>query len=282
MKRMLLITGITLTLGYLTLCLGVFLMQRQILYQPASAAWADQLLYAQGAGLEPWLDANGGRIGWKRVPVGAAQRWLVLPGNAGLAVQRGYWADSLEGMSPEVGRAVYILEYPGYGRREGEPTEKSLVAAALAAMEAIPREGGPVYLLGESLGCAVAAQVTRSLPERVGGLVLVTPFNRLADVAAHHYPWLPVRWLVRDQWRSDEALRAYPGPVAIIAAERDSVVPAKYAQRLHDRHPGRKWLHVVPGEDHNFFVFDQLWFREAVEFVSPGVTGAGRETAAGR
>lgn len=269
MKRMLLIILITVTLGYAAVCLMIFLRQRPMLYFPSSMALSEQLAYAPGAGLEPWNDAAGMRIGWKREAKGdAAQRWLVLHGNAGLAVQRAYWADALERVSPGRSLSVYILEYPGYGRRPGSPTQPNLTAAALAAFEALPANGKRTYLLGESLGCAVAAQVARVRSERVGGVVLVSPFNRLADVAAYHYPWLPVRWLVRDPWTSDEALRGYAGPVAIVAAEKDSVVPAKFAQRLYDGHPGRKWLHVVTGEDHNMFVFDQAWFRDAVGFAT--------------
>lgn len=268
MKRMLLLVLITLAAAYMALCLLMFFMQRRMLYYPAKTPVAEQLRFAQGAGLEPWLDASGVRIGWKRVsPDAAVQSWLVFHGNAGLAVQRAHWADALERASSGRVLSVYVLEYPGYGGREGSPTEPSLTAAALAGFDAIPGTDR-IHLLGESLGCAVAAQVARYRPERVGGLVLVSPFNRLADVAAYHYPWLPVRWLVKDHWESDAALRNFPGPVAILAAARDSIVPARYAQRLHDGHPGPKWLHVIPGEDHNFFVFDQAWFREAVAFAT--------------
>ncbi len=261
----------TMALGYAAVCALLFLRQRAMLYFPATTTMADQLAYAPGAGLEPWLDAAGERIGWKREPRDGAvpvQRWLILHGNAGLAVQRAYWADALERVMPDRTLAVYILEYPGYGRRPGSPSQPTITAAALAALDRLQAEGGRVFLLGESLGCAVAAQVVLARPGRVDGLVLVSPFNRLTDVAAHHYPWLPVRGLIRDTWRSDEALRDYPGPVAIIAAERDSVVPAEFAQRLHDGHPGPKHLHIVAGEDHNLFVFDQPWFADAVRFAS--------------
>lgn len=54
--------------------------------------------------------------------------------------------------------AVYILEYPGYSGRAGKPSEPAIVTAALAAIDALPQDGTPVYLLGESLGCAVAMQ----------------------------------------------------------------------------------------------------------------------------
>ncbi len=268
MKRMLLVIFTTAFLAYGALCVLLFLMQRRMLYYPGKTPVAEQLRYAAGAGLEPWLDAAGERIGWKRESADAdAQRWLVLHGNAGLAVQRAHWADALERVSPGRALSVYVLEYPGYGGRSGSPTETSLTAAALAAFDVIPSVGR-IHLLGESLGCAAAVQVARARPERTGGLVLVSPFNRLADVASYHYPWLPVRWLVKDRWESDFALRDFSGPVTVIAAERDSIVPAKFARRLHEGYPGRKWMHIIPGEDHNFFVFDQAWFREAVAFVT--------------
>lgn len=269
MKRMLLLIVTTAVLGYVGLCVLVFFLQRRMLYYPSGTALAEQVVFAKGAGLEPWLDAAGERIGWKRVNrTAGAQRWLVFHGNAGIAVQRAHWADALERVSPGHALSVYLLEYPGYGQRAGSPTEPSLTAAALTALDALPADGRRVHLLGESLGSAVAAQVARARVKRVGGLVLVSPFNRLADVAAHHYPWLPVRWVLRDRWDSDKALHGFSGPVAILAAARDSVVPADFAQRLHDGYAGPKRLHLIPGEDHNFFVFDQAWFREAVAFAT--------------
>lgn len=270
MKRMFLLILITVTLAYVAVCLLLALQQRRLLYLPGQATLDEQLIYAVKAGFEPWMDATGSRIGWKREARGSgeAQRWLVLHGNAGLAVHRAYWADALERVLPDAAVSVYVLEYPGYGGRPGAPAEETITTAALAAFDALPASDGPVYLLGESLGCAVAAQVAKARMQQVGGLVLVTPFNRLADVAQHHYPWLPVRWLLRDEWHSEEALQNFPGPVAVLAAERDQVVPARFARRLYERHPGRKWLHVIPNADHNLFVFDQSWFREAVAFAT--------------
>lgn len=269
MKRLLLIALATAALSYAAACALLFLWQRRLLYRPASTPPDEQLAYARGAGLAPWFDAAGTRIGWKREAArsGAPQRWLVFHGNAGLAVQRAHWADALERVSPGP-VSVYVLEYPGYSGRKGRPSEPAIVAAALAALDRMAADGEPVYLLGESLGCAVAARVVAAKPDRIAGVVLVTPFNRLADVAQYHYPWFPVRWLLRDEWRSDDNLRAYPGPVAILAAEHDQVVPRQFAQRLHDGHPGHKWLHVVADEGHSFFVFDQSWFREAVAFAT--------------
>lgn len=246
MKRVLLLVFITLAAAYAALCLLMFFMQREMLYYPSTTSVSEQLRYAHGAGLELWLDANGGRIGWKRESAeAAAQHWLVMHGNAGHAVQRAYWVDTLERVSPSRALSVYLLEYPGYGERSGSPTETSLTNAALAAFDTIAGNNR-LHLLGESLGCALAAQVVRHRPEGVGGLVLLPPFDRLADVASYHYPWLPVRGLVKDRWELDTALMDFPGPLASIAAERVSIVPARFAQRLHAEHPGLKSLHIFP------------------------------------
>lgn len=269
MKRMLLIIFITSILSYAAMCLIMYIAQRGMLYLPSFTPIDEQLAFARGAGLKPWLDPAGVRIGWKREAPGPGptQQWLVFHGNAGLAVQRACWVDALERISPGASVSVFILEYPGYGGRAGSPSESAITAAALAAFDSLPA-AGRTHMLGESLGCAVAARVAQVRSQRAGGLVLVAPFNRLADVAGHHYPWIPVRWLLRDPWTSDENLRNFPGPVAVLAAERDAVAPVRFAQRLYDGYAGRKWLFVIPGEEHNFFVFDQPWFREAVTFAT--------------
>jgi len=85
----------------------------------------------------------------------------------------------------------------------------------------------------------------------VAGLLLLTPFDSLANVAQYHYPLLPVRWIMRDQYPSEEWLKSYQGPVASILAEDDTIVPAKFGHKLHDTYTGPKKLIVADQADHN-------------------------------
>ncbi len=220
--------AIAAVLLYAALCVLVYLAQRSLLYFPAHASAEAALAHAQRVKLQAWRDEAGGLLGW-RPPATAPVRILVFHGNAGSALWRDYYNVALGGAA----REVILFEYPGYGARPGVVTQASLVEAGTAAVARLRREvPGPVWLLGESLGSAVASQVVARDPAAVAGLILVTPLARVEDVAATHYPFLPVRWLLQDRWDSVAALAAWHGPTAVLIASEDEVVGAEQGRTL--------------------------------------------------
>ena len=129
---------------------------------------------------------------------------LVAPGNGGSRVGRAGLAEELS----DRGLAVLLMDYRGYGGNPGSPTEEGLAADALAAAEALEALGYPperTIYFGESLGTGVVAALHVRRPP--AGMVLRSPFTELAEVGAHHYPFLPVRLLLRDRFRVVEHLR---------------------------------------------------------------------------
>lgn len=275
LKKIALACGRVLALAFGGLCAFMFLMQRRYIYYPERSPREEQVRTAGRLGLDPWLSAGGEFQGWRRPAAGtpARGRWLVFHGNAGQALDRLYFADILE---PE---EVYIFEYPGYGSREGRPSEKAIIAAAVNAVSELSPAGQPLFLLGESLGSGAACAIAASLPDRVAGLVLITPFASLADVGQRHFPFLPVRLLLRERFDSEKALAGYRGPVAFVLAEKDEIVPVESGRRLHDTYAGPKRLWVVPGAGHNSIAYDPQasWWREASAFMKePGSAGIER------
>ncbi len=234
---------------YLGLALLVTLFQRKLIYQPTvlSATDADQI--ARDSGLERWKTADGRAIGWKRIaPAGSSKgSVLITHGNAGCAVHRGHYAESL---STAASLNVFILEYPGYGDRPGAPSQSSLFAAAEEAFGQLPTNM-PIFLLGESLGTGVAAHLAGKHPDRVKGVLLVAPYDRLGSVAQRQMPIFPTRWMLLDPFRSDVALRSYRGPLAVLLATDDEVVLARFGRRLFDGYTGPKRLWQLDGLGHN-------------------------------
>ena len=233
---------------YLLAGIAVMLLQRSMIYHPSRAPGSILLEAAKGGGFEPWKNAAGQRIGWKRLDGAspARGRALILHGNAGYGLDR---ADYAKALQQATGFDVFILEYPGYGDRPGAPSQKSLCDAAEEAFELL-RTNGPVHLVGESLGTGVAAYLAGAHPESVGGLLLFTPFNNLASVAQRHMPIFPVRWMLWDRFPSDEFLKNYRGPVAFVLAGNDEVVPDKFGRRLFDGYRGPKKLWEAPNAGH--------------------------------
>jgi len=189
---------------------------------------------------------------WFVEPAGDARGWMLIlfNGNAG---HRGYRAPLARRLI-ERGVAVLMVDYRGYGGNPGAPTEQGLLRDARAARRWVDRRqrGGAakVAYLGESLGSGVAVALAAERPP--DALILRSPFTSMVDVGRHHYPLLPVRWLLRDRYASDALIGRLSCPVLVVAAERDSVVPAVLARRLFEAAaPARRhWLQLA-GADHN-------------------------------
>ena len=101
----------------------------------------------------------------------------------------------------------------------------------------------------------------------MAGVLLIAPYNRLADVAQYHMPIVPVRWFLRDRFPSEEYLRRYHGPVVMLLTTRDEVVPYKFGRRLYDGYAGPKLLRESNDADHDT-IYDQgpEFWKQVVEF----------------
>jgi pimeloyl-ACP methyl ester carboxylesterase len=243
-------------------------LQRRMIYFPSRAAESALLAEAARIGAEPWREKGGALIGWivRARSQPARCRVLVFHGNAGFALHRTYYAD---GFGAAMTADVHLFEYPGYGARAGLPSEAVLLDAGEKALRQLKREApSPVILVGESIGCGVAAGVAARAPEQVAGIVFITPMSSLADVAAHHYPFLPVRLFLADRYPVAEWLRSYHGPMAVTLAEDDEVIPKHIGQRLYDSYAGPKRLWIKPGTHNTMLAgVGAAWWREVGEFV---------------
>jgi len=246
---------------------AVFALQRRLLYFPDRYTEPEAIARAARLGLAPWRAPGGALIGFRSAGTGTPRgRVLVLHGNAGSALDRIPYADALARLGVEVA----LVEYPGYGARAGAPTLASLTAAAVEAVDAAGREGGPVWLLGESLGSGVAARAAAERPDAVRGIVLVTPFAELAEVARLHYG--PVASaLLRDRFAPVRELATFRRPVVVLVAGRDEVVGPEQGRALFRALPGPKWLVEQPGATHSGLdLADGAFWAEAIGFLETG------------
>ena len=156
--------------------------------------------------------------------------------------------------------AIYLLHYPGYGGSAGQPSEKSIIAAAFALFDAVHAQHPNVVVIGRSLGTGVAVRLASERP--VARLVLVTPYDSLVDVAAQQYPILPIRWLMLDRYDSWKYAPQVTAPTKIIAAENDEVIPRSSTERLRTRFTKTAVSYViVPNAGHNSISDDPEYLR---------------------
>jgi len=238
---------------YLTVCVVVAIYQRRLIYIPPVYPSEQVEQMARTAKLERWKDLTGQNIGMKRPsPRQPAEgRVLIVYGNGSCATGCAHYADVIQDIAAF---DVFIVEYPGYADRPGSPNQKSLFRAADEAFQLLATNR-PVYLVGESLGTGVAAFLAGTHPDQIAGVVLFAPYNRLADAAQYHYPMLPVDLLLVDRFPSEDYLRNYHGPVGVLVAGQDQVVPEKFGRRLYDGYAGPKRLWEFTGDDHGTIMF---------------------------
>ena len=224
-------------LVYSAACVLLWKNQRDFLYFPALARQAEV----------PVLELPRGDV---RVLVSVRegpgpQAVLYLGGNAE-DVSR-----TLPQLANEFPRAaIYALHYRGYGGSGGSPTEAMLVGDALALFDQIRRKHPQVRVIGRSLGSGIAVQVASLRPAQK--LVLVTPYNSIAGIAAQQFPYFPTDWLLIDRYDSGKYARKVTAPTLLILAENDHVIPRASSLQLLDAFaPGVAHAVMISDVGHN-------------------------------
>lgn len=151
------------------------------------------------------------------------------------------------------GVATLLFDYRGYGDSNGRPSEKGLARDARAARDYLTTrtdvDTNRIVYFGESLGAAVALRLATVTPPFA--LVLRSPFTSLTDIGRYHYPYLPVRWLLRERYPSLERARTLSCPTLVIVGDRDSIIPAEHSRRLYAAITAEKRLVEIAGANHN-------------------------------
>jgi uncharacterized protein len=234
----------------------LWVLQRRLVFfhdstpvPPAGAVIADArevtLHTADGLELGAWFVPA-------RLSADTGMAVLVAPGNGGNRAGRAGLARELSIR----GLAVLLMDYRGYGGNPGSPSEEGLALDVRAAREFLLHEAHmpPERLVyfGESLGAAVVTELATEHPP--AGLVLRSPFVDLAAVGAVHYPFLPVRLLLRDRYPVAEQLAGIRVPTTVVYGSDDSIVPPGQSRAVADAAAQLHRLVEVPGADHNDLV----------------------------
>lgn len=232
---------------FIALLAVITVFQRKMLYYPSHRSEAN--------GLAPWT--IGGRlVGYARIVDHPKNVWLFTHGNAGQAADRVYALHCFSDAD-----SVFILEYPGYGNREGSPGKASFNAAAEEAYRWLRKTypNTPVCVVGESIGSGPASNLT-GLEKPPDKIVLVVPFDNLASVAREHFPLIPAGLVLFDRWDNVEAMKGYSGILEIYGAIDDRVIPIHHARTLAQSLPTAVF-NEIPGGHNDWSQSGMVKFR---------------------
>ncbi len=165
-----------------------------------------------------------------------------------------HMGEYLDGLREDYQVSILACDYRGYGKSAGKPHEAGIMADGRSAQRWLAQRAGipvnQVVLWGRSIGGAVCVQLAADLGARA--MILERTFTSLPDVAARHYPFLPVRWLMRNRYNSISHIREYQGPLLQSHGTADEVVPFPLGQQLFDAAGStRKLFVVMPDVTHN-------------------------------
>jgi pimeloyl-ACP methyl ester carboxylesterase len=236
--RAILILAAIAVLVYVALCLALFLAQRSFIYypQPRSATAGNTTLA---------LNVDNARVLVDTRPHPGSDAVIYFGGNAE-DVSRSL--PTLADAFPQ--RSLYALNYRGYGGSTGKPSESALIADALALFDRVHIDHPHIMVIGRSLGSGVAVHVASERP--VERLVLVTPYDSLAEIAASQFRYFPIRWLLLDKFESWRFAPKVSAPTQLIAAQDDEIIPLASTESLYQRFPqSLATMTVIRGVGHN-------------------------------
>jgi fermentation-respiration switch protein FrsA (DUF1100 family) len=238
----------------------IYFPERELLGDPAEHGLAfDDVTFTtdDGVGLHGWF-----------VPGESDVTWLWFHGNAGNISDR---LENLRLLRDELGVAVFLFDYRGYGRSEGSPSEERTyrdAEAALAYLLSRPDvDPERIVYFGRSLGAGVAVELaTRHAPY---ALILESPMASIGEMVRHHYRFLPIGWLIRTKYDSLSKIESVRAPLLVLHGDRDEIVPFKGGRKLFEAANEPKRFYTIEDAGHNdtVLVGGREYFGALREFI---------------
>jgi fermentation-respiration switch protein FrsA (DUF1100 family) len=222
--------GAAAVLAYAAVCVGLYATQRTLVFPKladhvtaADAGFAE----AQEVALKT---SDGERlVAWYVAPKAGKPLFIYFHGNGDTL----NWRVPRDRSLVADGNGLLAVSYRGYEGSTGSPSEDGLhldaEAAYAYAADRVPADR--IVVWGHSLGTGVA--VFLAAERKIEALVLEAPYTSIADVAAMNFPWLPIRWLLKDQFHSDWHIGDVTAPVLVFHGNRDDIIPISFGERLY-------------------------------------------------
>ncbi len=237
-----------LVVVYLGIVVLMIVLERSMIFYPMPYPQGDWENLPAGVEDVEFAAGDGTQLhGWYAPHDDPLAVVLYAHGNAGNLTHR---RDVLQTLHRDLDCTVLLFDYRGYGKSGGKPDEAGVLLDGRAARDHLAELAGvdadAVVLMGRSLGTAVAVDLAAG--EGARAVVLHSGFPSLPDVAACHFPWLPVRWLMRTRFHSLARIQDYHGPLLQAHGESDEIIPAELGRQLFAAAPmeHKRWVSLGP------------------------------------
>ena len=257
----------SIILIYFIIVAYMYLNQRKLLYLPSENNYLDDQIdfnfkevfidVEKNLKLKAWLIENN---------LKNKKTLVFFHGNAGNLSNRTYKLNQLSKLDLN----IIILAWRSFSGNEGEPSEQNLYNDAKKTIDWLNSRGVKnknIILYGESLGTGIAVELGQT--NQFGGIILESPFTSMTNAAKNIYPWLPVKYLLKDKYDSEKKIKNLQIPILIMHGKKDNIVPFKMGKKLYDLANNPKFFYFTENDDHmmtfdeklvntikNFLIFD--------------------------
>jgi fermentation-respiration switch protein FrsA (DUF1100 family) len=256
---------ISLLLGlitYLIVLTYIYLFQRNLLYHPSVNGYQEDKINfdykeifiqnKEGIKLKAWLHEKD-LINKKTI--------IFFHGNAGNLRNRNYKLNELSKFDIN----FLIVAYRGFSGNKGKPTEQGLYEDARSTLDWLKIKGikeKNIILYGESLGAAVAIE-----NKDLAGIILESPFTSMVELAQKYYPFLPVKFLLKDKYETVKKLPNINSPLLVLHGRLDTIVPFAMGVELFKKANMPKFKYFIDNDNH-MMRYDQELLNKIKKFIS--------------
>ena len=246
----------SIILIYLIIVAYMYLNQRKLLYLPSENNYLDDQIdfnfrevfidVEKNLKLKAWLIENDFKN---------KKTLVFFHGNAGNLSNRTYKLNQLSKLDLN----IIILAWRSFSGNEGEPSEQNLYNDAKKTIDWLNTKGVKnknIILYGESLGTGIAVELGQT--NQFGGIILESPFTSMINAAKNIYPWLPVKYLLKDKYDSEKKIKNLQIPILIMHGKKDNIVPFKMGKKLYDLANNPKFFYFTENDDHMMTFDEQL------------------------
>ena len=250
---------------YFIILTYIYLFQRNLLYHPSVNSYQSNKINfnyeevfiqnSDGIKLKAWLHIKN---------LNNKKTILFFHGNAGELSNRNYKLNEFSKFDIN----FLIVSWRGFSGNQGNPTEEGLYDDAKSAFRWLELKGinqKDIILYGESLGTAVAIEIAQN--KNLAGIILESPFTSMVELAQQYYPFLPVKYLLKDRYESINKIKNTNSPLLVLHGKLDNIVPFSMGLKLFEKANEPKFKYFIDNDDH-MMRYDQKLLDELKKFIT--------------
>ena len=251
-------------LGYFVFIILTFFFQRNLLYHPKINNYFGNELTISIEKIKIKTKDNIELLSWYHdTKIVNKKTLLFFHGNAGSLENRIEKLNHFGNMKIN----FLIISWRGFSGNKGKPTEKGLYEDAESAVRWLFSKGvkeEDIIIYGESLGTGVAVEIAQN--KNFAGIVLEAPFTSMIEAGKDKYPFLPVKWLLKDKYESDKKIKNINTPILIMHGKVDNIVPFKMGRKLYELANKPKYFYFSEYDNH-MMTFDENLLSALKKFI---------------